>query len=386
MSIPIGAAGMSFTNLSEIRDSAKNLMSLASVTGVDKETEDLSMALLKKIDGLSEEMTPEDCMGIERLFSKLKQHLQEMDPEAATLMVGSMPSGGHAMDMMVGGIVSQDTENAMDFEQKRSGAGVAAWLQVQHAQFLDTQRSGNADQMIQKIRGQMMNSQSVADVDLEEAQAVLEEIKANLVDGIQDMDEISAIKKLLGSVPGLVVMFPGLLDDLKIALTEFLVTEIQDMSPEDARMFIQEVVGEISEVISMDILSEDQIEEIVKAGAKPSAVMDFMPEEDSVELSESVEAVAPTIMAPSISNKTGPIAINPLLMHGAVAGESGIKGEKVAKSDGMQPGDRGQHGKEPLERVKDIMSALERLFADKLNTSGNVLENVLSRLQQLNSN
>jgi len=269
----------------------------------------------------------------------------------------------------------------MDFEQKRSGAGAAAWLQIQHAQLLDTKRSGNADQMIQKIRGQMMNSQSVADIDLEEAQLVLDEIKGLLVDGIQDMDEIGAIKKLLGSVPGLVVMFPSLLDDLKIALTEFLVTEIQDMSAEDARMFIREVVGEFSEVLSSDLLSEDQIEEIVKEGAKSPAGMDVMHEEDSVDLS-SDESAAPTIMAASIATTNRPLAINPLLMQGLSTAAGEATSGHVPKTDAVQLGARGQHAKEPLERVRDVLSALERLFSDKLNTSGSVLENVLTRLQQ----
>ncbi len=381
MSIPIGAAGLSFTNLTEIRDSAKNLMSLASLTGMDQKTESLSQSLLTKIDALSEAMTPEDCAGIERVFSELKQHLEETDPELARLMVGHMANGGQALDRIVPGI-SQSSENSMDFEQKRSGAGASAWLQIQHAQFLDTKRTGNADQMIQKIRGQMMNSQSVADIDLEEAQAVLEEIKANLVDGIQDMDEIRAIKKLLGSVPGLVVMFPNLLDDLKVALTEFLVTEIQDMSAEDARLFVREVVGELSEVLSSDILSEDQIDEIVEDGAKPPAVMDFMHEEDTVGISEDGSSLAPTIMSASIANTTGPLTINPLLMHGLSATAADAKAEQFPKTDGIKSGDRGNHAKEPLERVKDILSAMERLFADQLNTSGSVLENVLSRLQQ----
>lgn len=380
MSIPIGAAGLSFTNLTEIRDSAKNLMSLASMTGMDKKTESLSLSLLTKIDALSEGMDAVDCAGIERVFSELKQHLEEMDPELARLMVGNMATGGQALDRIVGELSAEGSEKVMGFEQKRSGAGAAAWLQIQHAQLLDTKRSGNADQMIQKIRGQMMN-QSVADIDLEEAQLVLDEIKGLLVDGIQDMDEIGAIKKLLGSVPGLVVMFPSLLDNLKGALTEFLVTEIQDMSAEDARMFIREVVGELSEVLSSDLLSEDQIEEIVKEGAKPPAGMDVMHEEDSVDLSGD-ESAAPTIMAASIATTNRPLAINPLLMQGLSTAAGEAKSGHVPKTDAVQLGARGQHAKEPLERVRDILSALERLFADKLNTSGSVLENVLTRLQQ----
>jgi len=380
MSIPIGAAGLSFTNLTEIRDSAKNLMSLASMTGMDKKTESLSLSLLTKIDALSEGMDAVDCAGIERVFSELKQHLEETDPELARLMVGNMATGGQALDRIVGELSAEGSEKVMGFEQKRSGAGAAAWLQIQHAQLLDTKRSGNADQMIQKIRGQMMN-QSVADIDLEEAQLVLDEIKGLLVDGIQDMDEIGAIKKLLGSVPGLVVMFPSLLDNLKGALTEFLVTEIQDMSAEDARMFIRDVVGELSEVLSSDLLSEDQIEEIVKDGAKPPAVMDVMHEEDSVDLSGD-ESAAPTIMAASIATTNRPLAINPLLMQGLSTAAGEAKSGHVPKTDAVQLGARGQHAKEPLERVRDILSALERLFADKLNTSGSVLENVLTRLQQ----
>ena len=380
MSIPIGAAGLSFTNLTEIRDSAKNLMSLASMTGMDKKTESLSLSLLTKIDALSEAMDAVDCAGIERVFSELKQHLEEMDPELARLMVGNMATGGQALDRIVGELSVKGSAEVMDFEQKRSGAGAAAWLQIQHAQLLDTKRSGNADQMIQKIRGQMMN-QSVADIDLEEAQLVLDEIKGLLVDGIQDMDEIGAIKKLLGSVPGLVVMFPSLLDNLKGALTEFLVTEIQDMSAEDARMFIREVVGELSEVLSSDLLSEDQIEEIVKDGAKPPAVMDVMHEEDSVDLSGD-ESAAPTIMAASIATTNRPLAINPLLMQGLSTAAGEAKSGHVPKTDAVQLGARGQHAKEPLERVRDILSALERLFSDKLKTSGSVLENVLTRLQQ----
>ena len=381
MSIPIGAAGLSFTNLTEIRDSAKNLMSLASMTGMDKKTESLSLSLLTKIDALSEAMDAVDCAGIERVFSELKQHLEETDPELARLMVGNMATGGQALDRIVGELSVKGSEKVMDFEQKRSGAGAAAWLQIQHAQLLDTKRSGNADQMIQKIRAQMMNSQSVADIDLEAAQLVLDEIKGLLVDGIQDMDEIGAIKKLLGSVPGLVVMFPSLLDDLKMALTEFLVTEIQDMSAEDARMFIREVVGELSEVLSSDLLSEDQIEEIVKEGAKPPAGMDVMHEEDSVDLSGD-ESAAPTIMAASIATTNRPLAINPLLMQGLSTAAGEAKSGQVPKTDAVQLGARGQHAKEPLERVREVLSALERLFADKLNTSGSVLENVLTRLKQ----
>ncbi len=380
MSIPIGAAGLSFTNLTEIRDSAKNLMQLASMTGMDKKTELLSVSLLTKIDGLSEAMDAVDCAGIERVFSELKQHLEETDPELARLMVGNMATGGQALDRIVGELSVKGSE-VMDFEQKRSGAGAAAWLQIQHAHLLDTKRSGNADQMIQKIRAQMMNSQSVADIDLEAPQRVLDEIKGLLVDGIEDMDEIRAIKKLLGSIPGLVVIFPSLLDDLKVALTEFLVTEIQGMSAEDSRMFIREVVVELSEVLSSDLFSEDQIEKIVKEEAKPPAVMDFMHEEDSVDLS-SDESAAPTIMVASVATTNRPLAINPLLMQGLSTAAGEATSGHVPKTDGVQLGARGQHAKEPLERVRDVLSALERLFSDKLNTSGSVLENVLTRLQQ----
>jgi len=378
MSIPISAAGLSFSNLSEIRDSAKALMALASVTGMDGETESLSMSLLRKIDALSEDSSPEDFKGIERVFSQLKQHLEETDPKMATLVVGSMNVGAQALDRIVSGVSSADSGNAMDFEQKRSGAGVSAWLQIQMSQVLDSKRSGDAGDLIQKIQ-KKMQEMSVEDMDLAEAQSVLEEIKSNLVDGIQDMDELRLLKKLLGSVPGLIVMFPNLLDDLKAAVTEFLVAEIHDMTPEDAKMFIREVVSMLSEAVGVDILSDDQIDEIVQAGAQEPVAIDMLPEEENADASGTA---VPTIMAASIANPMGPILINPLLMQRhAPAGTVDMK-IQTAKTAAIESGDRSPHAKEPMERVKDVLAALERLFYENLNDSGNILETVLTKLQK----
>jgi hypothetical protein len=383
MSIPIGAAGLSsFSNLMEIRDSAKNLMSLASATGLDEETESLSMSLLRKIDGLSGDITPEDMSGIERVFSKLKQHLEETDPNLAALVVGSMNVGAQSLDRVVSGLGVSGCDNAMDFEQQRSGAGASAWLQVQHSQMVDTKRSGDASQLLQKIEKQM-NAQSVVDIDLDAAQEVMEEIKASLVDGIQDMDEIRLIKKLMGSIPGLAIMFPNLIDDLKIALTEFLVAEIQGMSPEDAKMFIREVVAMISEVLPTDILSDDQIDEVVAQGAQqdPSAAMMALSPDDIVEGVSDVSGTAvPTIMSGSISAQTGPILINPMLMQTNTPGKSADMKMQAPKAAGMDS-DRAEHAKEAMERVKEVLSAMERLFYEGLNDSGNVLEKILTKLK-----
>lgn len=376
MSIPIGAAGLSFSNLTEIRDSAKTLMALASVTGMDAETESLSMSLLRKVDALSADSSPDDFKAIERVFANLKQHLEETDSAMATLMVGSMNGGAHALDRIVSGVSSADSGNAGEFEKKRSGAGGAAWLQMQLSHIMDSKRSGNAGEFVQRIQKQM-HTMSVADIDLEEAQSVMEEIKANLVDGIQGMDEIRLLKKLMGSVPGLIVMFPNLLDDLKSALTEFLVSEIHDMTPEDAKMFISEVVGMLSEAVGVDIFSDDQIEEIVQIGAKDPAAMDTLPEE-----ADASGTSVPTIMAASIANPMGPILINPLLMQGhAPAGSVDMK-IQTSKTAAIESGDRSPHAKEPMERVKEVLAALERLFYENLNDSGNILETVLTKLQK----
>ncbi len=379
MSIPIGAAGLSsFSNLMEIRDSAKNLMSLASATGLDEETESLSMSLLRKIDGLSGDITPEDMSGIERVFSKLKQHLEETDPNLAALVVGSMNVGSQSLDRVVSGMGVSGCDNAMDFEQQRSGAGASAWLQVQHAQMVDTKRSGDASQLLQKIEKQM-NAQSVVDIDLDAAQEVMEEIKASLVDGIQDMDEIRLIKKLMGSIPGLAIMFPNLIDDLKIALTEFLVAEIQGMSPEDAKMFIREVVAMISEVLPTDILSDDQIDEVVAQGAQqdPLAAMMALSPDDIVEGVSDVPGGSSDDVW--LCAQTGPILINPMLMQTNTPGKSADMKMQAPKAAGMDS-DRAEHAKEAMERVKEVLSAMERLFYEGLNDSGNVLEKILTKL------
>jgi anti-sigma28 factor (negative regulator of flagellin synthesis) len=376
MSIPIGAAGLSFSNLTEIRDSAKTLMALASATGMDAETESLSMSLLRKIDSLSGDISPDDMMGIERVFSKLKQHLEEVDPNLAALMVGSMSAGASVLDSTIAGIATQDGESAMDFEQKRSGAGAAAWVQIQHAQVMDAKRSGDADALIHKIQKQM-NTQSVANSEDVDVQDVMSEIKAALVDGIQDMDEIRLLKKLLGSVPGLIMQFPNLLDDLKSAVTEFVVGEIRDMSPEDARLFIREVVGMLSEAVGGDLLSDEEIDTLVDAVHPPEEMLPTS-DEDSVDGGAAV----PTLTVASVVAKAGPVVINPLLMQGGAMVASPDMKMKTAQMSGISSEDRGRHTKDPMERVKEIVAALERVFSESLHTSGDVLETVLSRLQK----
>lgn len=393
MSIPIGATGLSFSSLNEIRDSAKTLLSLASTTGLDDQTQSLSLSLLKKIDALSTDIRPQDLGDIERLFSELKRHLEDTDPAAAKVLIGNIPSGGIVLDNL-GNLSAETTEDTMDFEKRRSGAGAAAWLQIQHAQFIDIKRSGNADKLIQGINAQI-HADAVADVDLEKAESVLEEIRAHLVDGISGEDEIRALKKLLGSVPGLAIMFPSIIDDLQSALTEYILAEINDMSPEDARDFIKEVVSMLSEAAGVALLSEDEIETLVQEIGDPTDVTALTPftntpiedttNIESVDLPENTDT---DLMSGTLAVQSTGKFINPVLMaHAASATGTNKSDTMVTKVSGgdMQSNERLPSAKDPLERVRDILSAMERLFSDKLNDSGSVLETVLSRLSGKNT-
>jgi hypothetical protein len=146
-------------------------------------------------------------------------------------------------------------------------------------------------------------------------------------------------------------------------------------------MFVREVVGILSEAVGVDVLSDDEVDAIVQEAVQKPGAVDFMPDEEPSDTDASGTAV-PTIMAASIANPTGPILINPILMQGnAPAGAVDMK-MQTAKTAGIESGESGRHNKEPMERVKDVLSALERLFYENLKDSGNILETVLTKLQK----